>query len=179
VLGSELGLGVGLLAHWLVPTAADSPAVFAVVGMAAYFTAIVRAPLTGIVLIVEMTGNYSLVLPLLAACLTAYGVADFLKDRPVYEALLERDLLRGTPTPTLESPLLLELTVAAASLFEGKRVRDLGLPAGCVIVTVLRGVREHIPSADFRFEAGDRLTAVVDPEAAGAALLLRSGTNRP
>jgi CIC family chloride channel protein len=179
VLGSELGLGVGLLAHRLVPAAADSPAVFAVVGMAAYFTAIVRAPLTGIVLIVEMTGNYSLVLPLLAACLTAYGVADFLKDRPVYEALLERDLLRGTPTPTLESPLLLELTVAAASLFEGKRVRDLGLPAGCVSVTVLRGVREYIPSADFRFEAGDRLTAVVDPEAAGAALLLRSGTNRP
>jgi chloride channel protein, CIC family len=157
----------------------SSSALFAVVGMAAYFTAIVRAPLTGIVLIVEMTGNYSLVLPLLAACLTAYGVADFLKDRPVYEALLERDLLRGTPTPTLESPLLLELTVAPASPFDGKRIRNLGLPAGCVIVTVLRGAKEHIPSADFLLEAGDRLTAVVDPEAAEAAPLLRSGTNRP
>jgi CIC family chloride channel protein len=66
----------------------EHPETFAVVGMAAHFSGIVRAPLTGIVLIVEMTGNYSLVFPLLVACLTAYGVADLLADQPVYEALL-------------------------------------------------------------------------------------------
>jgi CIC family chloride channel protein len=94
VLGSEIGLGVGKLGHWLFPVAMDHPETFAVVGMAAYFAGIVRAPLTAVVLIVEMTGNDSLVLPLLVASLTAYGVADFLGDRPIYEALLERDLLR-------------------------------------------------------------------------------------
>ena len=66
-----------------------------------------------------MTGDYSLVLPLLAACLTAYGAADMLRDRPVYEALLERDLLRGQDRPALAGPLLLELTVAPGLPFEG------------------------------------------------------------
>ena len=175
VLGSELGLGVGILAQHAMPQAVDHPETFAVVGMAAYFSAIVRAPLTGIVLVVEMTGNYSLVLPLLAACLTAYGVADLLRDRPVYEALLERDLLRGQERPSLEGPLLLELTIAPGAPFDGARVRDLGLPPGCVLVTLQRNVEEHVPTAESRLQAGDRLTAVVAPEAAAAVALLRRG----
>src|SRR5690606_31857195 len=48
VLGALLGLALGQIAHAIVPTIVPEPAVFAVVGMAAYFTAIVRAPLTGI-----------------------------------------------------------------------------------------------------------------------------------
>jgi CIC family chloride channel protein len=178
VLGSQLGLAIGLIAHDLAPSAVDRPETFAVVGMAAYFSAIVRAPLTGIVLVVEMTGNYSLVLPLLAACLTAYGLADFLGDRPVYEALLERDLLRGQEGPSIDAPLLLELTVAAGAPFDGRRVRDLGLPAGCVLVTVGRNRTEAVPAADFRLAAGDRVTAVIAPEAAEAAVLLRKGVTR-
>ena len=177
VLGSELGLAFGLLSQWVFPAAVDHPETFAVVGMAAYFTAIVRAPLTGIVLIVEMTGDYSLVLPLLVACLTAYGVADYLGDRPVYEALLERDLLRGHESPTLPRTLLLELTVAPGAPFEGKRVRDLGLPPGCVLVTIQRNLSEEVPTAASTIEAGDRLTAVVGPEAVGAVELLRTGTS--
>jgi CIC family chloride channel protein len=94
VLGSELGLAIGILAQGLLPDTVRHPETFAVVGMAAYFAAIVRAPLTGIVLVVEMTGNYALVLPLLAACLTADGVADLLGGRPIYDTLLERDLAR-------------------------------------------------------------------------------------
>jgi CIC family chloride channel protein len=176
VLGSELGLGVGLLAQRIVPAAAEHPESFAVIGMAAYFTAIVRAPLTGIVLLVEMTSDYSLVLPLLAACLTAYGVADFLGDRPVYEALLERDLLRGQDAAALAGPLLLELTVEHGSPFEGRRVRELGLPAGCVLVTIRRGFEEHVPTAESVLQAGDRITAVVAPQAADAAPLIRRGT---
>jgi CIC family chloride channel protein len=99
VLGSQLGLAVGLLTQHLGQPAIEDPIVFAVVGMAAYFTAIVRAPLTGIVLMIEMTGDYALVLPLLVACLAAYGVAELLGDLPIYEALLERDLMRGQAPP--------------------------------------------------------------------------------
>jgi chloride channel protein, CIC family len=68
---------------------------FAVVGMAAYFTGVVRAPLTGIVLMIEMTGNYALILPLFAACFSALLIADGLNDLPIYEALLERDLQKS------------------------------------------------------------------------------------
>ena len=63
VLGALLGLATGQIAHILLPAIVPTPAVFAVVGMAAYFAAIVRAPLTGIMLIVEMTGSYSQLLP--------------------------------------------------------------------------------------------------------------------
>lgn len=175
VLGSEIGLAVGLVAGRVAPATVDSPVVFAVVGMAAYFTAIVRAPLTGIVLMVEMTGDYALVLPLLAACLTAYGIADALGDRPIYEALLERDLLRGEATPVLDRTLMLDLTVAPGAPFDGRRVRDLGLPPGCVIVTVRRGAEDEVPTADTVLRAGDRITAVVAPRAADAVPRLRAG----
>jgi CIC family chloride channel protein len=58
--------------------------------MGALLTAIVRAPLTAIVLMVELTGEYGFMLPLLASCLVSYGVAEFLQEPPIYEALRER-----------------------------------------------------------------------------------------
>lgn len=178
VLGAQIGLGVGAFAGRFVPEAMSHPHIFAVVGMAAYFTAIVRAPLTGIVLMVEMTGSYALVLPLLAACLTAYGVADFLGDRPVYEALLERELLRSQSGVDLEGPMLLDLVVAPGASFEGKRVRDLGLPPGSIIVSVRRGVREEVPTADSRLAAGDQISVLVSPSAPAALALLHEGTGK-
>jgi H+/Cl- antiporter ClcA len=67
VLGALLGLTVGEVARLVFPSTITHPEAFAVVGMAAYFAAIVRAPLTGIVLIVEMTNTYAQMLPLLVA----------------------------------------------------------------------------------------------------------------
>ncbi len=92
VLGALLGLWIGELGQEWFPLVAPEPLTVAVAGMAAYFTAIVRAPLTGIVLIVEMTGNYSLILPLFTACFSAYVIAEWWPNVPIYEALLERDL---------------------------------------------------------------------------------------
>jgi len=179
VLGALVGLLVGQWTHWLFPSMPYYPAAFAVIGMGAYFSAIVRAPLTGIVLILEMTGIYASMLPLLLACLTAYIVADGLGDRPVYEALLERDLLRGQHVPELKETLLLDLNVAAGAPFEGKQVRHLGLPAGCILITIHRGLDNIVPKADTVLESGDRITAVIAPEAANAASLLRHGVERP
>lgn len=175
VLGAQIGLMTGLIAGHFFPAAAPEPTMFAVVGMAAYFTAIVRAPLTGIVLIVEMTGNYSLMLPLLVACFCAYGIADLLGDKPVYEALLERDLLRSQDNPELEGNLLLELSLQHGAHFEGKRIGELELPSGCLIITVERGLHSHVATQDTMLEAGDRITAVIAPQAASAAALLREG----
>jgi len=95
VLGALIGLGIGQAAHLVSPSLVPIPAAFAVVGMAAYFVAVVRAPLTGIVLITEMTGTYSYMLPLLVSCFCAYSVAEYLRQAPIYESLLERDLKRG------------------------------------------------------------------------------------
>jgi chloride channel protein, CIC family len=179
VLGALIGLGVGEVTHLVMPGAVNYPEAFAVVGMAAYFAAIVRAPLTGIVLIVEMTNSYAQMLPLLVACFSAYAVADALGDRPIYEALLERDVHRDGAAPALQGTLILELTVQAHSRFDGKRVRDLGLPPGSILVTRRHGIHESVPMADTCLEAGDRITAVIAPEAAAAALLLRQGCEAP
>jgi H+/Cl- antiporter ClcA len=59
--------------------------------MAACFTAIVRSPLTGVVLLLEMTGSWTLILPMMAASITAYAVPQLLGNRPIYESLRERD----------------------------------------------------------------------------------------
>jgi CIC family chloride channel protein len=176
VLGSAIGLAVGDVSAHLFPQAVEHPESFAVVGMAAYFSAIVRAPLTGIVLIVEMTGNYSLVLSLLVACLASYGVADFLGDRPVYEALLERDLLREEPTSEAASgTMLLDLTIAPGASFAGKRVRELGLPTGCILILLRHGLHEHVPTAESMLNEGDHVTALISGESTKAIVMLRKG----
>ena len=63
--------------------------------MGALFTATVRAPLTGIVLMIELTGSYDYMLPLLVSCFAAYGIAEALRDKPIYEALRERSARRA------------------------------------------------------------------------------------
>jgi CIC family chloride channel protein len=175
VLGALIGLGVGELTHRLIPQMVYQPEAFTVVGMAAYFAAIVRAPLTGIVLIVEMTNSYQQMLALLVACFSAYLVADVLGDRPIYEVLLDRDLRRGGKMTDLQRTLTLELIVQANAPFEGKSVKELGLPPGCILVTQRQGLRETVPTANTRLEAGDRLTVVVAPHASAAIPLLWEG----
>jgi CIC family chloride channel protein len=175
VLGAQLGLMAGLAAGRLAPASAPEPTMFAVVGMAAAFAAIVRAPLTGIVLIVEMTSSYALMLPLLVACLVATAVADALGDRPIYEALLERDLLRGQDAPGPERTRLVEVTIAPGAPFDGRAIEDLGLPRGCLPLSVARGGRSLLPAPDLVLGPGDRLTAAVAAEAEPAGDLLRAG----
>jgi CIC family chloride channel protein len=92
VIGAALGLVFhGGLHAWL-PASAGAMPVFAAAGMAGLFAGIVRSPLTGSLLLIEMTGSYDLVLPLVLASLAAYAVAEALHSPPIYESLLEREL---------------------------------------------------------------------------------------
>jgi chloride channel protein, CIC family len=94
VLGASSGaLFAGVLNHFM-PLLNFSPVAFAVVGMAALFAASVRAPLTGIVLAIEMTGRGDLSLALLGASVAAMVVAMLLKSEPIYETLERRMLAR-------------------------------------------------------------------------------------
>lgn len=97
-----IGAALGHVFHtaWLavVPTSATAMPVLAAAGMAALFAGIVRSPLTGAVLLVEMTGSSALVLPLVVASLVAHAVAEGAGSRPIYESLLERELERQRGT---------------------------------------------------------------------------------
>jgi len=94
-LGTLVGLWFGASAHDLLPVMLPHPGVFAVAGMAAFFAATVRAPLTGIALAVEMTGDFGQILPLILTCVGATVVARALGGRPIYSLLLERTLARS------------------------------------------------------------------------------------
>lgn len=90
VLGAEIGVIVSLAAHNVVPGSAPHPGTLAIMGMAAFFAASVRAPVTGLVLTTEMTGAVSLLPPLLGICAASIFVAEFFKAQPIYDALADR-----------------------------------------------------------------------------------------
>lgn len=89
-LGAAVGALVAGVLNTVAPTLALSSTAFAIVGMAAFFAGVVRAPLTGIVLVVEMTATTSTVVPLLVGSAAAVVVATLLRGRPVYDSLRER-----------------------------------------------------------------------------------------
>lgn len=88
-------LGIARQTYDWFPAALPHPEVLAVAGMGAIVAATVRAPLTAILLTLEMTANYLLILPILASCLMATMTAHRLGGRPIYTVLLERRLLRS------------------------------------------------------------------------------------
>jgi len=90
-MGGMLGGAVGYLDVTVFHHPADSIGAFAVVGMGAVFAGIVRAPMTSILIIFEMTGGYGLVLPLMIANMSAFALARHWRHTPVYEALLMQD----------------------------------------------------------------------------------------
>ncbi len=90
-MGGMLGGAVGYIDVAVFHHPADSIGAFAVVGMGAVFAGIVRAPMTSILIIFEMTGGYGLVLPLMIANMSAFALARHWRRTPVYDALLEQD----------------------------------------------------------------------------------------
>ena len=94
-LGASFGAIFGSLALLALPEQDLQLNSFVVAGMAALFAATVRAPLTGIVLVLEMTNSYTLTLPIIITCLGAIMVAQVLGGRPLYTVLMERILERN------------------------------------------------------------------------------------
>jgi CIC family chloride channel protein len=89
VLGAQFGFLCGAACQALLPELNIQPEGFAVVGMAAFFAGVVRAPITGLVLATEMTDSVSMLLPMLSACATAMLTPALIGDPPVYESLRE------------------------------------------------------------------------------------------
>jgi CIC family chloride channel protein len=87
MLGGAMGMLDGVLFHH----AGEPIGAFALVGMGAVFSGIIRAPMTSVLIIIEMTSGYSLILPLMIANMSAYVLARHWRPVPIYEALLEQD----------------------------------------------------------------------------------------
>lgn len=109
-IGGTLGGAVGYLDVTVFHHSNDSIGAFALVGMGAVFAGIIRAPMTSVLIIFEMTGGYGLILPLMIANMSAYGLARHWRHMQIYEALLLQDgvvLPHGhAVTPQREGPAL-------------------------------------------------------------------------
>jgi CIC family chloride channel protein len=92
VLRAQSGLLFGAACSHLLPALYIQPEAFAVVGTAAFFTGVVRSPLTGIVLVVEMTASVTMLLPMLGACFAAMLLPMLVRDAPIYDSLREHTL---------------------------------------------------------------------------------------
>jgi CIC family chloride channel protein len=90
-IGGMAGGAVGALDVAIFQHGSASLGAFALVGMGAVFAGIIRAPITSVLIIVEMTGGYSLILPLMIANMLAYGIARHYRPVPIYDALLAQD----------------------------------------------------------------------------------------
>jgi chloride channel protein, CIC family len=90
-MGGMLGGAVGYIDVTVFHHSTDAIGAFAVVGMGAVFAGIVRAPMTSILIVFEMTGGYGLVLPMMIANMSAFALARYWRNVPVYEALLAQD----------------------------------------------------------------------------------------
>jgi chloride channel protein, CIC family len=99
-IGAMLGGTVGTVAHHLFPAYTATPGAYALVGMGAVFAGIVRAPMTSVLMIFEMTQDYAVIVPLMIANLVSLFVASRLQREPIYEALAVQD---GIHLPTAET----------------------------------------------------------------------------
>ncbi|HMD38117.1 MAG TPA: chloride channel protein [Candidatus Acidoferrum sp.] len=99
-LGSMLGGIVGTVAHNFFPAYAATPGAYALVGMGAVFAGIVRAPMTSVVMIFEITRDYAVIVPLMISNLVSLFIASRLQKQPIYEALARQD---GIHLPTAET----------------------------------------------------------------------------
>ena len=153
---------------------------FVVIAMAGYFSAIVRAPVTGVILITEMTGDFTCLLPLVIAALIAYLIPEYFGVEPIYVQLLHRSQRAAKRRPTGVVPAVYSRKSSAAgrtgsglairdrkavidaeihtgSHMDGRSVMEFGLPLGTLIVSVLRDGNEIIPDGHTILRGGDEL----------------------
>jgi CIC family chloride channel protein len=90
-IGAMLGGAIGTVAHRLLPAYTASAGAYALVGMGAVFAGVVRAPMTSVLMIFEMTQDYAVIVPLMIANLVSLFISSRLQRQPIYDALAVQD----------------------------------------------------------------------------------------
>ncbi len=127
--------------------------------MAAYFTAIVRAPITAIVMICELTGSFAPLLPVIIAVSIGYVIGEMCKTDGIYEELLEAYEKEAGIHERAVS-MIYSLTVAEGSLADGREVRNILWPAGTRVKELHRGEEVILPEGDTLLRGEDLLIIV-------------------
>jgi CIC family chloride channel protein len=186
-IGAMLGGSVGAIAHRLFPMHTATAGAYALVGMGAAFAGIVRAPMTSVLMIFEMTQDYAVIVPLMIANLISLFIASRLQRMPIYDALALQDGIHLPSSHAHRPPVqrVARIMIAAPKLLSAsmtiaeaaQRARNdpsTGVPAGppdgrtqTIFVSDERGFIGALDeSAILSAEAGGkekRLAELVDP----------------
>jgi len=180
-IGALIGIIYGKIINHFTGFSEIYIANFVILAMAGYFSAIVKAPITGCILITEMTGSFSHLLSVGLVCLTAYIVVDALNSKPIYEALLERILNKGTDQikSGKDTKVIIETPILMGSMLDGKKIKEIDWPSDCLVVGIKRGEMEIIPDGDAKMSSGDYLIVLSNEDNAAEVkeCLSKAGEN--
>jgi CIC family chloride channel protein len=114
-IGSMVGATVGSVAHLLFPAGTAGPGSYALVGMGTAFAGIIRTPLTSVIMMFEVTRDYTIIVPLMISNLIAYYISQKLQKEPIYMALARQD---GLHLPTRSSRTYPEVLLVSSATRE-------------------------------------------------------------
>ncbi len=162
ILGTYLGAALGGIAIDAFNLPAELMEEFAVIGMAGFFSATIKSPITGVVLVFELTGNMNNLLPLVTVALTSYAVSGLLGGEAIYEALLSRIAADGVEAKSGKSEKVIKsFVIPTGSNLNGKRIKDIDWGRHVLIVTIERGEESITPNGDVMLNEGDEVVFLV------------------
>lgn len=136
-----------------------------VFAMAAFFTTVIKAPITAIVLLAETSGDLFHLGGLVLTTAAAYITANIIKSPPNDEVLLKQildseDFANKKEKAEDHGKQVFEVCVSPESFLDGKKIMDIQWPDDCLIVSIARGEEEIIPDGSTSISAGDRLVVL-------------------
>lgn len=160
-LGAILGGLYGNGALWVTGIEDVFMRSFIIYAMGGFLTSVTKAPMTSVMLITEMTGTVTQLMPLALVCLSSYVVSDFVGTEPIYETLLRRKVDK-IPKVFEGEVIGIEVHIETDSDMDGMMARHLYLPYGARLAKIKRHDNEFIPHQDTIFWAGDELVITTD-----------------
>lgn len=167
VIGALVGKIYGLFLVGTFNFSQEYITLFVLVAMTSYFTAVVRTPITGIILILEMTGNFSNLFSLVITAAITYAFSELLKHNSVYEELFENMFKKQDEKAQTfeknEKIVTIKIPVMSDSKLSNKMIRDIDWPQNLLIIGIERsGSSQFIPKGDTVLKDSDILILLTD-----------------
>ena len=164
VMGAYIGAVFGSI---VIPTFGFEQALvykFIVISMAGFFAATVRSPITGVVLLAEMSGSTESLVAMVIVSLIAYVVPTLLGNEPIYESLYDRLLLSKNKEYVKKpsSHVMSEYLVPLDCDYINFKIKDIPFPKNAIVVSVIRNGKYIIPTEDFNIQYSDQIQILAD-----------------
>jgi hypothetical protein len=158
-LGALLGSLYGEILSFFLEGGENIHQYFMILGMAGFFTVVMRTPLTAIVLLLEMTGSFEYLGSFMLVALTSYVIIEILEvpqlTSTIYEKLEKDNNVQRKELS--KKTTVFSCPVFDGSKLEGKKIKDIKLPKDALLIKIKREGKEVIPKGDTEILSGDIL----------------------